>query len=210
MKQHSLPKKELVQGVSEITPLLSDPNAEVRMCAAEAFATLPIGTKVPKQLIDLLNDRNELVRVAAAESLGELRCRRSLPALRRALHDRSPLVRAYAAQALGQIGDKRNLDLIRQSLETERNEIARVGAFQGLYELGDRTAFDDLLLMLTNASDYRARCATANGLAALPLHHSDKLTATKFLRRALRSETTVAARSSIRSSLKTLTNQATA
>lgn len=205
MKVHSLPQKELVN-VSQITPLLNDPNAEVRMRAAEEFATLPSGSKVPKQLIDLLNDKDVLVRVAAAEALGDLRCRRSLPALRRALHDRSPLVRSYVATALGQIGDKRDLDLIRQSLEMERNEIARVGAFQGLYELGDRTALDDLVSMLTSARDYRARCATANGLAALTLHHSDKLTAIKSLRRALRSEPTIAARSSIRSSLKTLTD----
>jgi HEAT repeat protein len=192
---------------SRIKDRLSDPNAEVRMRAAEALGTLPNKGKIPKQLVDLLNDKDVLVRVAAAESLGLMRNRRAVPALRQALHDRSPLVRSYVAEALGKIGDKGQVPLLRGVLNKEQNEIARVGAFKALYELGDKEILRSLLMILTSARDYRARCAAANGLAELPLNTIDKQTTIKSVRQALRSERTVAVRSSMRSSLEALTGK---
>jgi len=192
---------------SRIKERLSDPNAEVRMRAAEALGRLANTGKIPKQLVNLLNDKDVLVRVAAAESLGLMRNRRALPALRQALHDRSPLVRCYVAEALGKIGDKREVALLRDALNTEENEIARVGGFKALYVLGNKEVLRSLLTILTNGKDYRARCAAANGLADLPLNTIDKQTTVNSVRQALRYEPTIAVRSSMRSSLATLSGK---
>jgi len=181
---------------------LADPNGEVRMTAAEALAALLKNGHCPRELILSLKDSNELVRVAAAETLGLIGDRRALPAARRALHDSSPLVRSYAAAAIGQLGEKRDVAKLRKAVRSEESEIAKVGFYAGLHSLGEYDVLEALLKLLDEGSDYRARCAVANTLPELGLNQSDTEKSVRHLRRALRHESTVAARSSIRSSLR--------
>jgi len=190
--------------LSIIVKGLNDPNSEVRMRAAEALGILSSNGTIPKSLIGLLSDKDVLVRVAAAESLGLVGNPRAVPALRHSLHDKSSLVRRYVAGAIGKIGDKQDVDLLKTTLNREQDDIARIGILEALYVLGEQKILPALLTMLTEPKDYRARCAAANALAQLSLNGSDKQTAVKSLRRALRSERTVATRSSIKTSLAML------
>jgi HEAT repeat protein len=198
---------EVLAGINDktaklkILPRLKDQNAEVRMRAAEALGSLRHVAKAPVQLVKLLKDRDVLVRVAAAESLGLIGDTRALPALRSALHDRSPLVRSYAAEAVGTLGKKHDLSKLTRLLQDETNELARVGFYKGLYKLGEKKALQNLITTVNKGKDYRARSAAANTLAELRMNNSDKTATVQALRSALRSERTIAARSSIRSSL---------
>jgi HEAT repeat protein len=123
--------------------------------------------------------------------------------LRKALLDRSPLVRSYAASAIGVLEDHSARTILYQRLLKERSPRARVGLLHGLFRLGDKQQLWALVALLESKS-YRVRCAVANTLADLPLTLAEKRDVVRHLNQRLKSETTVAARSSFESALKQL------
>jgi HEAT repeat protein len=152
-------------------------------------------------LLRFLKDRDEVVRIYAAERLGDLRARSARDPLRCALlMDRSPIVRSYAAGSLALIADVEALSLAALA---EEDELAQAGILGGLYRLGDREVLDRFLEGLT-ARHYLVRCATANSLAFIALRKRDLSRVRSRLRRALRAETTVAARSDMAAALSSL------
>ena len=184
--------------------VLTDANAEVRMRAAEAIGGLLKNDRCPSALVKLLRDPDELVRVAAAESLETIGDRCALRALLRALKDTSPLVRGYAADAIGQVGTRKNLPALKAALERETSDISKVGLDRALYQLGEHKVLNDLLILLSESPDYRARCAAANSLSRTPLTPSDRAIALRHLQETLRNEPTAAVKSSIQSTVRFL------
>lgn len=191
------------KGVAPLLTGLADSNSEVRMRAAESLGLIVEDGKCPRALLKVLKDADELVRTNAAEALGMIGDRKALPALRKAVNDPSPLVRSYVAEAIGKLGDVRDIGRLNEELKKEISERVKVGLYQALHILGQRDALQNLLTLI-ESSDYRVRCATANTLSAIHIDRADTPLILRTLRKALRKEPTVAARSSIRSSLRAI------
>ncbi len=171
------------------------------MAVVEGLGELLRDKGSSRLLIKGLNDRNELVRVTVAEALETIGDRQALPALRKALRDRSPLVRSYVATAIGSLGDMRDVPRLRRAAQSDKSEMARVGIYHGLYLLEQHEVISSLLQLLQSRW-YRVRCATANTLSEMLDDVSEREIIVRGLRRALKEESTVAARSSIRSTLR--------
>lgn len=173
------------------------------MRAAEAVGDLLAGKKTsPQELIRRLKDPNELVRVEAADSLRAIGDRRALAALWRAVHDRSSLVRRYVLETIGELGSSTDIPRVERLLRGERSANARLGCYVALYQLGRRDVMPQLVALLQNR-DYRIRCAAANTLGRLA-RRSNAAMIVKVLQLTLRQESTVAARSSLRTSIRAI------
>jgi HEAT repeat protein len=191
------------EGVPYLLDKLTDSNYEVRMRAAESLGILLKCRNSPRPLVKLLQDTDELVRITAAEVLGAIGDQKALPQLRIAIQDSSPLVRSYVAEAIGKLGDQRETVKLEKELKKETSETAKVGLYQALYTLGRPQFLQDLLSLL-QSRNYKVRCATANTLSAIHINKPEVPAILNALRKALRQEPTVAARSSIRSSLRAI------
>jgi HEAT repeat protein len=189
------------RGIPHLVDKLADSDSEVRIAAVEGLGDLLRDKGSSRLLIKGLNDRNELVRVTVAEALETIGDRQALPALRKALRDRSPLVRSYVAAAIGSLGDTRDVSRLRRSAQSDKSETARVGIYHGLYLLGQHDILSELLPLLQSRW-YKVRCATANTLSEMLGDGSERELIVRRLRRALNKEPTIAARSSIRSTLR--------
>jgi HEAT repeat protein len=191
------------QSVPKLIDRLADSNSEVRMRAVESLGMLLSGGTSPSALIKRLQDTDRLVKVTAAEALGAVGDQKALPALRKALRDPSPLVRSYVSESIGRLGGKREIVGLETALEKEKSETAKIGFYYGLYLLGQHAMLQELLKLL-QSTNYRVRCATANTLSQILGDESERELILRSLRKALRHEPTVAARSSMRSSLRRL------
>jgi HEAT repeat protein len=189
------------QGIPQLVTALRDPSVKVRVSSIEALGELC--RKAPRQLVLKLRDSDELVRVAAVEALENIGDPRAVPNLRQCVKDPSPLVRSFASSALGTFGVKKDESNLRKSLAGERSGLARAGMCAGLYLLGDRNSVESLL-SLTNSRLYRVRCAAANTLASLPLSRAESAKVVDYLTDRLKTETTVAARSSLVAAIREL------
>lgn len=90
---------------------------------SDAIAVLTIldtNRKAISILSGALKDKDEGIRVLAATSLGGVRARASIPALREALNDESPQVAFAAAQALWKMDDRSGRDVFYEILDGER------------------------------------------------------------------------------------------
>ncbi len=90
---------------ADLTRLLTDADARIRRRAALAIGRVGLGAGAAPLAAALSGDPEPEVRQMAAFSLGLLRDRAAVTALRAALGDASPLVQGRAAEALGAIGD---------------------------------------------------------------------------------------------------------
>jgi HEAT repeat protein len=193
---------EAKEAVRPLIGKLADSDNEVRMMAASSLGSLLMGKRSPLKLIQTLQDRDELVRIEVAESLGAIGDRRALPALWKALDDPSPLVRSYLAAAIGELGNKGDVAKLEERLKQEKFDTSKVGYYQALYRLGRHDALEALFSILLKSSDYRVRSATAKILSEVIADESNAPAILRALQKALRQEQTIAAKSSIRSSLK--------
>ena len=112
---------------------LGDKNPDVRRQAVTALGS--IGIENPEALQEVesgLKDGDSLVRQTAAAMLGQMKSKRSIPALKIALDDSSPEVAFAAAKALWDVGDKSGRDLIEDVLtgQQKANESALSGAMR--------------------------------------------------------------------------------
>jgi HEAT repeat protein len=97
----------------------------------EAVAALSVaGPNAPIGVIEkLMQDRESSVRQAAIVALGELRSRRSMPKLRRALDDEAAEVSFSAARVLWEMGDRSGRLVLIEVLAGEKG--ATAGAAHG-------------------------------------------------------------------------------
>ncbi|MGH9822627.1 MAG: HEAT repeat domain-containing protein [Blastocatellia bacterium] len=189
------------RAVSALIGVLSDANYGVRMTAVKSLSELLKGSKSPRKLRRLLRDRDELVRIETAEALARVGDQAALPSLWRAFRDPSPLVRSYVAAAIGELGRGRDIAALEREIGRERSDTARVGILGALVNRGRKNAMSELLAQL-ESRDYRVRCATANTLPDLATRGETREAVLAALRKALSKESTVAARSSILSSIR--------
>ncbi len=194
-------EEKLNEMLEEILPMLEDSNSEVRMLAIESIGSLVGNKAYIKEIADLLNDKNELVRVSAAEFLGEFGNVTVIDKLEMGLNDKSALVRTYVAESIGSIGHQKSITILEKYLLSENDEGAKVGFYVGLYKLNKKEALGKLIELL-GSENYRVRCAVANSLSSLNLSSTEISQVLKKLQDALVEEKTVAARSSIESTLE--------
>lgn len=111
--------------VSDIAPLLTSPDEQVRAEAARAVGYLGStqAASLGPLLVPLLNDSDELVRDEATEALGLLIYPPARDALKGVLYnDPAWLVRASAAEALGNYQDVSLLPVLEQVLHNPKEE----------------------------------------------------------------------------------------
>jgi len=174
------------------------------MRAAESFGVQLFGSKKsPQALVKKLQDPNELVRIEVVESLGAIGDRKVLSKLWKAMSDRSPLVRSYVAGAIGELGSKEDIRKLERNIKKERSPTAKLGYYQALYRLGKRDVFEKILSLL-ESRDYRLRCATANTLMACIVDASNSDIALSALRKALKAEPTIAAKSTFQACIRSI------
>lgn len=195
--------EELNEMLTDVVARLNDSDSEVRMSAIESIGKLADGKLYAKEITNYLEDKNELVRVAAAEFLGEFGGITVLDKLEMALNDKSALVRSYVTEAIGSIGQPKSVKVLEKHLSIEDDETAKVGFYVGLYKLDKKDSLEKLLKLL-ESENYRIRCAVANSLSSLALSSTETSRVKKILKNALNKEETVAARSSITSTLEFL------
>jgi len=193
------------RNVKLLTKLSADVNSGVRCAAIESVGNLLEGKKsCPLNLFKRLHDREILVRVATASTLPQIKDRRALPRLWRALRDPSPLVRSYVAAAIGQLGRTPDLVRLKKFLKKEHSSAAKIGFFDALYNLGERSFAVEGLTRLLGSRDYRVRCAISNTLGAFHLNRAQKSEVVATLRQVLKKENSGAAREAIRRAMHRL------
>jgi HEAT repeat protein len=101
------------------------------------------------------------------------------------------------------LGDKTELAFIKKRLEKENDERAKVGLYYAAYLLGQHDYLENLISLLQN-ENYIIRCAAANTLAELSFSKPDAILVLQSLSKALKKETTIAAKSSIKTSIKAI------
>ncbi len=189
------------RAIAVLEKRVTDTSPEVRMRVVEALGHLTTGTH--DALASALNDTDELVRLQAAESISTGADARTVSTLRAALDDPSPLVRSYVAAALGRAGIKSDRTVLRACVRRESSDAPRLGLFEGLWLLGDRSVLVPAIRLL-NSGDYRVRCATARALAATFRSRHTERRIVMALRSRLRRERTNAVRQALSESLDVL------
>jgi HEAT repeat protein len=99
-----------------------------RIIALKAMADLGPHPRGVRLVSEVLKDKDPDLRAQAATSLGAMKSRAALPALRAALNDEAPQVSFAAAKALWQLGDNAGrrvlLDVLQGSKETKDGFVA--------------------------------------------------------------------------------------
>ena len=182
----------------------SSPRYDVRIEALEALSDCAFELDLESVVRKAIHNRDELVRVTAIEVAGN-HALKSMQAeiVGRLKSDRSWLVRSTAAVALGDMSAKETRNILEDRVRLAGEE-ERVGLYYALVKLGVRKDLIPFLQGLRH-NFYRIRCATANLIPGL-VDKGNKRTLLRRLREALDHEETVAAQSSLKSTLKKLSN----
>jgi len=91
-----------------------------RSDAVSALVVLGTLQRSVNMMVLALDDKQPIIRVLAATSLGEVKARAAIPALRASLEDKDPQVSFAAAQALWKMGDRSGRNDLYAILEGER------------------------------------------------------------------------------------------
>lgn len=135
--------------VSPISSLLSEPDPQVRLHAAQTLGLLhePLGVT---HLRKALSDRDENVRFHVVEALAELRDLGSVPLLLDRLDEESPYVRFAIVDALGSIGDARAVPALIPLLQ---DEMLRPAVVRALGYFADERPVPHLVALLQSDHD---------------------------------------------------------
>ena len=91
-----------------------------RIIALKAMADLGPNLKGVRLLSEVLKDKDPDVRAQAAATLGAMKSRAALPALRAALNDQAPQVSFAAAKSLWQLGDNAGRRVLLDVLQGDK------------------------------------------------------------------------------------------
>jgi HEAT repeat protein len=187
------------EAIAAIVEALDDEDSDVQMRAAENLGNLGAEEAV-EPLIRLLKQTSDaLLRVFIVEGMGDIGDHRFTTYLLESLTDDDELVRSYAASALGDIGTEEIIPLLKVELAAEESSRAQLGFHCGLVNLGCQEHFQAIVELLVD-EDYRVRCASANTLGWIASDENRRYVI-QVLSQAFEWEPTIAARSSIKSSL---------
>jgi HEAT repeat protein len=177
---------------------------DVRIEALEALSDRGFELNLESVVRKAIHDRNELVRVTAIEIAGDHALKSIQPEIiGRLKSDRGWLVRSAAAVALGDMSAVEARKILEDRIALAGEE-ERVGYYYALVKLGVQKYLPAFLQGLGH-NFYRIRCATANLMPGMVDKTKKRLLICR-LREALDHEETVAARSSLESALKELSN----
>jgi len=114
-----------------------------RSDAISALTILDSDPRAISLIAQALTDKEEHIRLLAASSLGEMKARAAIPALKKALDDKSVQVSFAAAQALWKLGDRSGRDIFYQVLDGERKTnpgVLRSKVNDAKHDMGDPKA----------------------------------------------------------------------
>jgi HEAT repeat protein len=100
---------------------LDNKNPDKRRQAVTAIGSIGLDADAVSLVQGALRDPDSLVRQTAAATLGQMKARQSIPALKTALDDAAPEVAFAAAKALWDMGDRSGLDLIEDVLTGQQS-----------------------------------------------------------------------------------------
>lgn len=148
--------------VPALIAALSDPDASVRMAAAQSLGRLEDPRAIPA-LINATHDSNVQVRSAAYNALADFDDPRILEPMIAALKDPDSDVRQQAAHALGHLEDKRAVPPLIAALSDSSADVRQAAAYS-LGELRDPAAAGALAAALKDPkADVRQAAAHALG-----------------------------------------------
>jgi HEAT repeat protein len=197
-------RRRMVRTIRTLKTMLSSRRYDVRMEALEALGDCAFELDLEAILRKAIHDRDELVRVTAIEIAGDCMWKSMQDEITgRLKSDRSWLVRSKAAVALGDMSAVEARKLIEHRIG-RANEEERVGLYYALFKLGEHKYLPSLLQGLTHKF-YQIRCATASIIPGM-VDKTNKRLLVRRVREALDREETLAARSSLESTLKELSN----
>ena len=131
-----------------VVELIRDPDPDIRKFAADILGAgrLPEGVPV---LIRLLGDPDPNVQQASVEALGTVGDRTAVPHILNLLTVPGPHW-YHSVEALGRIGDPTAVPVLLTCLETA-DPVSAVGILDTVGQLGDRRAYEKLLLLTQQA-----------------------------------------------------------
>lgn len=134
---------------------LEDPDADVRLHAARALASLQSVPGAAGPLAKLLADEDAAIRKVAIYALGQTRDPAAIPALLPGLSDPSVEIRWNSALALAVLGDRTGLPILTQMIDRahldsitgiteDQKTSAVINGVQGIYLLRDTASIPRL------------------------------------------------------------------
>jgi HEAT repeat protein len=152
--------------------------------------------KIDETILNKLDDKEYLVKISALEAIIlPQNNNKVFNKIAKLLDDKNWLVRAYAIEALADNNAKKYHSKIQTILKYNQNDELLVRIYYGLIKFGEEKYLKKLIKMLKH-DNYRVRCAVANALYYLDDIKNHKLIIKK-LQKALKKETTKAAKSCI-------------
>ncbi len=177
----------------------------IRLDAIEILSSYDLEEDINHVWATSLLDSEPLIRVTAAEMVAEQNITQGVPILIKMLNDKSFLVRGYAAVSLSEMKAKKGEMFVKRKLRYEKNHWVKLNMLTALYNYGDKQKIKKILSYLEHKS-YQIRCATANILSMIIVANNKK-EAIIALETALVKEKTIAAKSSILSTLNQLKSE---
>ena len=117
-----------------------------RSDALSALAVLGTTQRSVDMMVNALDDKQAVIRLLAATSLGEVKARSAIPALRAALDDKEPQVSFAAAQALWNMADRTGRNDFYAILQGARK--TQPGLVKGKIELAEQELHQPKSLVL--------------------------------------------------------------
>jgi len=125
---------------------LAEKNPEKRRQAVTAIGSIGLSTEAIHEVEGMLKDPDQLVRQTAAATLGQMKAKAAIPALKTALDDDSAEVAFAAAKALWEMGDNSGRDLIEDVLTGQQK--ASQGGMSGAMRDAKRKMHDPKALAM--------------------------------------------------------------
>jgi hypothetical protein len=145
------PTKPEPQPWQILTSGADDHNAMRRAEAIAALGTMAPSTRVVRLIEKALDDKDSSIRQLAATNLGQMRARRSIPKLRKALSDPSPEVSFAAAKSLWNMGDHTGREVFIRILSGDKS--SSPGLFKGEVEATRKEFQDKRKLAIIGATE---------------------------------------------------------
>jgi len=190
----------LNESVDELIALCVDTDKEVRYTTIELLAGVKT-QKIEDTVCTLLHDSDELVRTTCIEVLGSWNDTSKAHHVVDMLKDNSELVRSTAIVAIGDMGISTASELLKKMLPSCGEE-EEPCIYYALYKLG-KHEYLPLFLDGLFHDFYRVRCATAN-LSVNITNEKNQSFIINVLTQKLKTEETVAAKSSIQGAIETI------
>ena len=185
-----------------LTSGATDHNSMRRAEAVAALGTMPPSPRVLHLVENALDDKDSSIRQLAAMNLGQMRERRSIPRLKKALNDPSPEVSFAAAKSLWTMGDHSGRDVFIRILSGEKSSSS--GVIKDEVEATKKKLDDKRKLAIIGATEAasslfgpagwglkiveeitRDRSASARAMSAILLSHDASLDGLRELQDAL-------------------------